>query len=1414
MKNLEQPRTKTLISLLFFCFLFLKNSPAQHATDPKYGNFYNMKEKWMEEEEKESFLKELFDKKTEKEAGEIEMEEEGSFFRRWASFVEPRVFPSGDFPKSTILLEELNNYNKKMAMEKLDCTPMGNWQSIQRYNYSVTGTGMVHCLAFHPKHKTTVTPANSYTMFAGAPSGGLWKTTNSGQNWTPLTDKIPAIGVSDIAISPKNPDVIYIATGDKSRGDWYGNLFSYGVMKTTNGGLTWQQTGLSFDFLGNQASINRLIINPDHPDTLIAAVSDAPFSQTVGQGIYRTNNGGVTWARLVVGSFYDLEFHPTNSNIVYACGANGSFFRSTDGGATWGQNIANTDPVLSPVHTATIHPRPLIAITSPNEPDVVYMAYEVDYALRGLYRSTDQGQHWDSIPSNRAGIDGGHSGGYCFAFAVAPRKKNGKDVIAVGFLGIATSSDGGSTWVKPGWSLTHCDQRTLDFLPKTNSDTPFELFNTTDGGIWKIPNADVASLSAEPLNNGLEVLQFFRMGSSATDPSMICSGAQDNGNYVYKSGNTALVNVCDGAEAVVDHHNADVIYVSAANGWVKKYKADGTLIRTVVGNDEWNYFAPFIMHPYDNSILYFARQGNVFKTTNGGVSTFSISTGLTNNSFDKELRTIAVAPSNPDNIIYTTTWTNVYRTINGGATWEDITNGLPTVAGIDHSSISYIIVHPTNPNIVWITMTGFVEGRKVFKTTNGTSPTPEWTNVTGNLPNIPVNCIVYQNNSPDALYVGTDIGVFYTDTLKKYWTSYQNSLPNTAVMELEIQYGVNKLRAATFGRGLWQSDLYNPQKPKPRPTAAFMGSQLTITTGSSVNFTDQSSNSPIYWKWTLPGGSPSVSASQNVSVTYNTPGNYNVKLEVFNVFGGDSLIKTAYIMVTPFQGKEKQNWYFGQTAGLSFVSGSPTADINGAMSAAEGTACMSDKNTGELLLYTNGQMLWNKNHTVMTNGSGLLGSPTSTQSAMIVPKPGSNSIYYVFSIGDVSPNQGISYSMVDMSLNQGLGGVTTKTVTIWNQTSEKIAVVKHSNLSNYWYIFHTWGDNRFFSGLITATNNITQDITGPYYIGWSETGSAPDLRAGQMKASPDGRHIVYISGVGNNLGLFDFNNSTGVISNYRDLSFGTRAYGCSFSPNSQLLYVGEHDAGKKIWQYDLNAGNIATSRISITSPMKLGSFQLGPDDKIYIGDYGNGTSIGVINNPDVRGAGCGYAGSCISLAGRSDALGSLPNFIDADGSHFTYGAYSEGGISETGIDTMKIISETETDTIKNGFTSDNIIKINKKTGALTFSEIKEIVSSSKKDTSSSALSVQDIESGTELKCFPNPFSSSTTISYNLTKSSTVSLSVYDQLGRKTETILEDTRQEQGLKNYPYANNTLPGGIYYVKLQLDGVVHVQKIILIK
>ncbi|WP_026463282.1 PD40 domain-containing protein [Adhaeribacter aquaticus] len=348
--------------------------------------------------------------------------------------------------------------------------------------------------------------------------------------------------------------------------------------------------------------------------------------------------------------------------------------------------------------------------------------------------------------------------------------------------------------------------------------------------------------------------------------------------------------------------------------------------------------------------------------------------------------------------------------------------------------------------------------------------------------------------------------------------------------------------------------------------------------------------------------------------------------------------------------KETSIWYFGIKAGLNFNKTTPAPLYNSQMATNEGCATIADAN-GNLLFYTNGVYVWNKNHLIMPNGHRLMGHRSSTQSALIVPKPGHQTQYYVFTTDLQSQAYGLRYSLVDMVRNDSTGEVIEKNMFMTSPVTEKLTAIKHQNDQDVWVLVHKWNSDAFVAFLVTDKGVSRTPVTTN--IGTTHRGKGKGA-IGCMKASPDGKKVALaIWRDINQFEVFDFDNSTGKLSNRVTLGPYPEAYGVEFSPDGSKLYGTTNGIGStepQIWQFNLNAGSktaIASSAILISNSKthKIGALQLAPDGKIYLAKEDD-SYLGVIHNPNAAGWSCRYIDKGLSLGDRKAKLG-LPNFVQS-----------------------------------------------------------------------------------------------------------------------------------------------------------------------
>lgn len=725
--------------------------------------------------------------------GENAAQDEGRFpgqaqYKRWESHMEPRVYPSGDI---TLPASAAANFQKYLASSDYKAslnhsrtptaawTPLGPTGSVTNGDHP--GAARVNFIRFDP--------ANSNIMWTLSPTGGLWKSIDGAQHWTTNTDQLPIIGCSDIAIDPTNSQIMYLATGDANGTGSQLNLSSIGILKSTDGGMTWPASSNTLNWqLSWNRFIYKLLIHPTHPDTVFAATT---------AGIYWTINAGASWTQIQAGQFTDIEFKPGNTNILYAVSGiftGGTFYKSTDGGSTF-SIVTDGLPLSNDVGRLEIG-------VTPADTNYVYVVAvkKVTYNFHGFYRSVDGGVHF-TLQANTPDIlaEGLSSQAwYNIAMAVSPIHK---DTILVGGTNMWRSTNGGVTWIqhtsKNGGFIpyVHVDHHAIIFLPGTDS----VYFSGNDGGIFK--TSDYGE-NWEPVNEGLQIAQIYKFGVSPLDPYTILTGHQDMATFMMEDTNWTIFtrNTGDGMECIYEHDNDSIRYLASNWGRVivtyNKYPLYN-VVCTFTGsgaNAQGSWVTPLIMHPQHDSTLLIGK-AQVYRTTNGGQSFLQVGNVSGGNSY---VHALAYAPSDP-NYIYAAKSNRLFVSTDG-STFTNKTGNLP----VDSASITSIAVCPTNPEQVWVTFSGYKVTVKVWYSPDaGTT----WSNYSTGLPNLPVNCINYQDASNDALYVGTDIGIYFRDHTYSSWQSYFTDLPRVDVEELDIAYDISKVRAATNGRGLWESSL-------------------------------------------------------------------------------------------------------------------------------------------------------------------------------------------------------------------------------------------------------------------------------------------------------------------------------------------------------------------------------------------------------------------------------------------------------------------------------------------------------------------------------------------------------------------------------------------------------------------------------
>lgn len=713
-----------------------------------------------------------------------------NLYKRWEWFWEPRVGKDGVFPDADINQKEyLQFFNSKKLYKS---SPVKTYWSFLGPNTTPSGyngLGRLNCIAFHPK--------DTAVMWVGSPSGGVWKTTDMGKTWTSLSDYNTVLGVSSIAVNPNYPDSIYIATGDGDRGSLWGmtggqsgDNKSIGVLLSADGGKTWNKTGMNWN-IWDVKLISKIIINPKNSKHLLIAASD---------GIYLTKDAGITWTRTQTGYFMDIVFCPLNNNIIYATSydynGNAKMYKSINGGNNF--SIAYTIGIAS---------RIAIATTIANPAKVHLLASDKKNGkFGGIYESLDTGKSFkvkydtgirNILSSNWDGKGNKGQGWYDLAYCISPTNEN---IEWVGGVNNWRSENGAdSFYINTMWTAnkttnpkqiqtTHADKHFLAYNILNSY-----LFDCNDGGVYISRNE---GKSWTDLSNGLGITQFYRMSVSQSDTNMILAGAQDNGTKLRTQQTWNESTGGDGMHCIIDPEDNEVYYTGIQYGKINRIINNETKVISdnIQGKPKGTWVTPYLIDPNDNHVLV-AGYKQIFKSTDRGDTWGKICDSLWKPNY---VQNLAIAEGNSD-IIYASDYYKIYKTSDGGNKWTLITSG--------SVPISSIKVHPFNPDVFYYTNSSYVSGTKVYRVNTLVSGAGRTTNISYNLPNIAVNCIEYDKDIKEGLFLGTDIGIFYKDTSMGEWELINSNLPNVVVTDLKINYKYRILYAATFGRSIWKTKI-------------------------------------------------------------------------------------------------------------------------------------------------------------------------------------------------------------------------------------------------------------------------------------------------------------------------------------------------------------------------------------------------------------------------------------------------------------------------------------------------------------------------------------------------------------------------------------------------------------------------------
>lgn len=662
-----------------------------------------------------------------------------------------------------------------------------------------------------------VDPTNPDIAFAGSAEGGVLRTTDRGQHWTPLFDTQASLAIGAVALDPTDPMTVYAGTGEVNPGGGSVAYGGTGLYRSTDRGDTWSSIGLE-----TAGSVGRIRIDPTNPERIYVAAMGDLWQKGPDRGVYRTTDGGSNWERVLFVSdstgAVDLILRSDQPQTIFAAmwerirrpsayrygGVTCGVYKSTDGGTSWAL-VGGGLPTPS-------SDRGRIGLSiCEAQPDVMHAVYadRIGY-YAGLYRTTNGGASWTRT-SDGALANCFSSYGWWFGNCrTHPTDPNRVFVLGLDFW---RTTNGGSSWSEVSGGM-HVDHHALEFGPGAN---PL-IYEGNDGGVYLSTNGG----SAWTLLPNQPITQFYRVALDLTNPQRLYGGAQDNGTIRTLTGSHSdwhEIYGGDGFQPLVHPTNPQRIWaqyqygnlVYSSNGG----SSFGSATSGISGSDRRNWNSPVCFDPTDPNRMYFGTQ-RVYRSTNG-TSWTAISPDLTGGPGGGSqgqvygtLTTIAGSPLDGQVIWAGSDDGHVAVTTNGGSNWTDVATALPD------RWITAVRPSPLHRETCYVTISGFRWGSPlphVYRTTNLGAT---WTAVAGDLPEAPANDLVVDPQQAERLFVATDVGVYETVDGGAHWLPLGGNLPYVVVTALALNPNTRILTSATYGRSFWSYDINQPSAaPEP-----------------------------------------------------------------------------------------------------------------------------------------------------------------------------------------------------------------------------------------------------------------------------------------------------------------------------------------------------------------------------------------------------------------------------------------------------------------------------------------------------------------------------------------------------------------------------------------------------------------------
>lgn len=683
--------------------------------------------------------------------------------QRWMELWKNEVKEDGTLPTAWELAQSWDEIvNLKFAANGINddsnWMPLGPFTHTNQGSWSA-GQGRVNV--------SLVAPNDPNKLYIGAPDGGLWMSADHGDSWTPLTEFLPSLGVSGIAVDYNNSNIIYITTGDEDAGD----SNSIGVFKSVDGGISWNPTGNTI--VGNSL-MGEIYIHPTNSNILWAVSS---------QGLFKTTDAGASWTKTKEGNIKEIRLKPGSPDTIYIVEQDyySYIYKSTDGGVNF--TLIKTYPDGG---------RTVIDVTDANPEYLYVLVSNQNDTFKTLDRSTDSGSTFQ-VRNNTTDIyDGSAQAWYDLALVASDTNS---EIIFTGVLNLWKSTNGGLSFTRGAeWSepdapnYTHADIHDLKFFND-------KLYAGTDGGIYISDDYGVTFF--DKTKNGVNIGQFYRIDVAPETSSKIVGGLQDNGGYAFVNNDWINFYGADGMDTAINPINSNMYYGFIQFGYyLYRFNAgdlggDGQYVAE--GPEEGNWVTPL---EYSNMGTLYAGFSKLYRLSGNNFFNSSV------NSFSPKLDFVRIDPTNEKRVLVAN-YQNVFLA-------EEQTSyplnfiQLPKPTGGWAGNVTNLDFNQDNPSVIYVT-----SSNRVFKSVNGGQT---WQNITYNLPTSQTKfAIAHQKGSPNnTVYLATRNAVWYTNDTMNEWQIFNNGLPNSRITDLEINTTEGHVIVSTYGRGVWRSPVAIP----------------------------------------------------------------------------------------------------------------------------------------------------------------------------------------------------------------------------------------------------------------------------------------------------------------------------------------------------------------------------------------------------------------------------------------------------------------------------------------------------------------------------------------------------------------------------------------------------------------------------